>query len=105
MEHEFYIAGVQHHEYKQCLDFMEDGINLKLIPEPENIFDPNAVRIIYSYESDDATMLGYVPAKLSPSVLAMIEIFDNVECTLTTFNKDSKPWEMFQVTIKPTEVD
>ena len=110
MKHEFFIAGVQHHEYKSCINDLIEGMKLMLIPEPDNKFDPNAVKIVADsilYENDLDThksfMLGYVPAKIASPVGAMLEIHDNVTCTITELNPSAKPWEMIKVLIKPEE--
>ena len=105
MQHEFFIAGVQFRpktEISKAISVLEIGNNLNLTPEPLNKFDSNAIKIELE-KSDGVIFLGYVPAKISSSVLAMIEIHNKVTCTLTEFNPKSDPWEMFKVTIKPEE--
>lgn len=40
----------------------------KLVPEPDNEFDPNAIKIIH----EDGTHLGYIPAKETATVLSFL---------------------------------
>lgn len=97
----FFIAGVQHHQYKEIFNDVVVGDSLLLIPEPTNKFDPNAVRIEYG-RHDKQTMLGYVPKKFSSEVASAFEIF-RLECELVEFDKSAKPWEMFKVEIRRVE--
>ena len=105
-EFKFFIAGVQHHRYKEIIKNMEEGKELQLNPELTNKYDPNAVRIVwYEPEADLETMIGYVPAKKSAEVSAFISIAEDPVCIITAFDPTAKPWEMFEVTIKEREVE
>ena len=99
--YEFYVAGVKFHQLKDCIDKIKVGETLTLVSEPENPYDPNAVAIKFYHvtETSDAEyMLGYVPAKFSAEVTALMEVFD-VECTVKEINKTAKPWEQLKVKI------
>ena len=95
----FYIAGVQHHQMHMALKDITVGDNLLLIPEPTNKFDINAIRIEYA-RHDKQTMLGYVPRKFSPEIAGLLEIDTRLECVVTEFVKENKPWEQCKVEIK-----
>lgn len=60
-----YIAGLYHHKpaVKSILDDGSYEGPCELIPEPENEFDPNAIRI-----EVNGNHIGYVPAKMCESV-------------------------------------
>jgi len=94
MERSFYIAGVQHHQMNKVLDFLDEGMELELVPEPTNKFDPNAIRIEFN-----GTMLGYVPKKFSSEVSGAIELGVELECIISKFNKSASPWEQCEVLI------
>ena len=98
MEKSFYVAGVQHHQWRSVIDEMEEGHQLMLVPEPSNKLDPNAVRIVYN-----RIMIGYVPKKLSAEIAAMIDIGEEYNCVIEKLNKQSKPWEMIKVVVKGVE--
>ncbi len=89
----FFIAGVQHHDLRSVLDVLEEGDELDLVSEPDNKFDPNAVKIEY-----EGTMLGYVPKKFSAEVSAALEL-EPLMCVITSLNPSAKPWEMCEVEI------
>lgn len=98
MKHEFFIAGVQFRpriDIVKAMESLKVGQQLILEPEPTNKYDPNAVKITHN-----AFHLGYVPAKISSSVSAALEVFDDVTCTLLEVNKDDRIWKRFKVVIE-----
>jgi len=96
---EFYIAGVKFHQYKDVLNDVSEGNVLQLIPEPTNKYDPNAVQIHFD-NGDKSAFIGFVPKKFSSEISALLEVGIDLECKLTKFTKDAKPWEIFEVEIK-----
>ena len=94
----FNVAGVQHHQLKTCIHDLTDGQELTLVPEPTNKYDANAIRIQHG-----DTMLGYVPAKISPEVTAEMTIFDNIKCFINKVSPGAKPWEQLNVTVGQIE--
>lgn len=97
--HEFFIAGVQHHQLHKVLKLLKEGNHLQLVPEPTNKFDPNAVRI-ECFTADGDIMCGYVPKKFSSSVCAAIEVGNILECIITELISTAKPWEQCKVEIR-----
>ncbi len=97
--HSFFIAGVQHHQLRSCLDEMNVGDRMILVLEPTNPYDPNAVRIEYSAH-DSQVMCGYVPKKFSSEVSASLVIGNKLECVIVELNPSAKPWEMCKVEIR-----
>lgn len=58
---EFDVAGTSHcPDVKKCQDFLQQNDKLKLILEPENKHDNNAIKIIFTNSGKDYH-LGYVP--------------------------------------------
>lgn len=102
---EFYVAGVQHHEIYKCLKEMEVDQHLMMEPEPTNKYDANAIRLEYSSENVESVMIGFVPAKISADVSAMLEIWDDVICQIIELNKDEKPWKQVKVVVKEGELE
>ena len=90
----FFIAGVQHHRIKDVLGELAESMELTLVPEPTNQFDPNAVQIEYN-----GTMLGFVPRKFSSEVSAALEVDASLTCAIISLNRSAKPWEMCEVEI------
>ena len=98
---EFFIAGVQHHEAHTVQNDLEEGLELTMRPEPNNPYDPNAIALIYNADGEeDDTMLGYVPAKFSGEIVAILLTTDDVVCTLTQVDLKAKQWERYKVKIE-----
>ena len=55
------IAGINKHG---CTEKYVGGFVGKLVPEPDNEFDPNAIKVVHQ----DGTILGYIPAKETATV-------------------------------------
>jgi len=106
MKRQFFIAGVQfrpRQEINSATKLMNVGDQLGLVPEPENKFDPNAVKIEYNTETADgivSTFLGYVPKKFSSEVSAMLGIGAPIICTVDEVNPEGKTYEMIKVTVQ-----
>lgn len=93
---EFFIAGVQHHDSYKVLHNIKVDDFLQMVLEPTNKYDPNAVRLYFN-----DTMIGFVPARLSAEVSALVTSPDTLySCKIIEFNKDSKPWDQFKVCIE-----
>ena len=100
MKKTFFIAGVQHHPgMKEVIKDLEVGNTLDLVKDPENKFDPNAVRIEH-----EGNMLGFVPMKFSSEVVGILDVAE-VECMIQVLNPTAKPWEQCLVTVSVVEED
>ena len=53
----FNVAGFQHWDGALVLSELKPGMQLTLVPEPDNPYDPNAVAILFQ-----GVKLGFVPA-------------------------------------------
>ena len=98
--YEFYVAGVQHHQLHTCIKEIKVGDVLKLDPEPDNRFDPNAVQVVF-YGEDHPVMLGYLPkakGAYSSKVSAALEHM-NLRCEVLELNPEAKTWEQLKVAI------
>lgn len=91
----FFIAGVQHHHLSTVISDLSIGDEFELVPEPENKFDPNAVKIEFV-----GVMCGYVPRKFSSEVAAALETGADLVCEIVTLNPSAKPWEMCEVEVR-----
>ena len=85
---------------QKVIEDLKEDDELDLICEPDNKFDPNAIRI----EFED-TMLGYVPKKFSAEVSAALEVGHDLECKITKLTPSAKPWEQCEVTITQIDLD
>lgn len=104
----FFVAGVQFHQLDDCIKDIKVGGELMLVPEPDNKYDPNAVRIHFSTGLDSVKpdiMVGYVPKKYSPDISALLLVSKGVTCKVFEIIPKSKPWERLSVEIKGGEID
>jgi len=65
VDFEFQVAGAQYEGRDQIVArFVTTGMSVRLVPEPRNPFDPNAVQV----NTADGRMFGYVPKRISSAV-------------------------------------
>jgi len=97
----FHVAGVQHHRLHKCADELEKGSRLTLIPEPDNRFDPNAIKIVYMNNEGDVFQIGYVPKRLSGIITICVTRPGKItECIVADLDRDAEPWRQCQVLVK-----
>lgn len=95
-KYEFYIAGVQHHDIYKVMDRMKEEDFLSVVLEPSNKYDPNAVRLEFF-----DTMIGYVPAKISADVSALIMSDEGLwSCKIIELKWDEKSWKQVKVVVE-----
>ena len=100
--YEFYIAGIQHRKevYEEFADQIEVETQLTLDPEPENPYDPNAVRILFGPVISN-NHIGYVPMKneMSVRVSSCLTCCDYVDCIVIEHNVYKAMWKRIKVRI------
>ena len=105
--HEFYVAGVKYHELYTCIAEVEVGETLIMIQEtdPEVLkYDPNAVRLYHSSHHEEMVMVGFVPARQSAQVSALLEVMSDVLIAeVIEVNPKEKPWFQLKVAIKEVQ--
>lgn len=95
---EFYVAGVKFRkDWKKNLEVLDEGDELTLIPEPDNRFDPFAVKIVQYQE----IMLGYVPAKTGEAKIVSTALKEGKSLTATVVevSPDFEPWTALKVSV------
>ena len=73
------VRGSQYEGRSEHLKSLAVGDELQLSAEPENPFDPNAVRVL----SRDGQMLGYAPREFASGVAALLENGEALHVTCT----------------------
>ena len=97
---EFYIAGVKFHQMGTVIKELDEGMELDLLPEPDNKFDANAVKIMY-----EDVMCGYVPKTISADVAAALELGKELICTIIELDPTKPTYEQCKVAIEDIEVE
>ena len=103
ISYSFYVAGVQFHELKKCINEIHEGDELQIaIETDERVLkhDSNAVKIIFDGE-ESVYMVGFVPMKrdLSVKVTVLLEL-GKAKCTVLEVTPTAKTWEQLKVRIE-----
>ena len=88
------VAGFQFHEGDAVWSSMTVGTPLKLVREPDNSHDGNAVAV---YFHDDK--LGYVPRGENGVVAQMIDRGEKLEATISRLTVDDDPWQRVRFSV------
>lgn len=91
------LAGFQFHEGKALWDEMQVGDALTLVREPDNAYDPRAVRVEWQGHK-----LGYVPRKENEAVARQMDQGARLEARIVRLQKHRDPWKRieFEVFLK-----
>ena len=90
----YYIAGFQHWDGALVLNKLEPGTALRIVPEPENPHDPEAIAI---FRKD--VKLGYIPADQNGAVSLMCAYghADAFELRVLQIEPEAAPWRQVRV--------
>lgn len=97
----FHIAGFQHYDGALVLDMLKPGKKLKMVPEPENPYDPNAIELRYK-----KVKLGYVP-RGDNEQLALMAFYGHkgvFEAQVLQIDPETDPWQQVRVGIYVTDI-
>lgn len=84
IERIFQVAGSRY--YVNCNNedcIIKEGKGVELIPEPDNKFDSNAIKVIYN-----VMHIGYVPRCYSKALTEIINSGYNYDCYINSIKKD-----------------
>ena len=91
VEREFYITGIRYHSACQgsdcgALPGVKVGDILLLEEEPENAYDPMAIRVL----TQERDVLGYVPRYYNKAILARLHDGMGYSCKITEVNANMR---------------
>lgn len=91
VEREFYITGIRYHSACQgsdcgALPGVKVGDMLLLEEEPENAYDPMAIRVL----TQEREVLGYVPRYYNKAILARLHDGMGYSCKITEVNANMR---------------
>lgn len=91
---DFYVTGMRFWDGARVLDKLKVGKKLRLVAEPDNGYDGDAVAIYYK-----KTKLGYIPGEHNelPSQLIRFGHGDIFECRILQVNTQAEPWKQVYV--------
>jgi len=82
------LAGFQFYRGKILWSEMKVGDPLALVREPDNSYDPNAVRVVWRGEK-----LGYVPRADNADLARHMDRGTEVEARISRLTEDKNPWK------------
>lgn len=87
---EFDVAGTSHcSDVEECKNYLKVNKKLYLDPEPENLKDPNAIKIIFK-ENDKLYHLGYVPRYYCKELLVELKKGTQYSAMIQSLNLESQ---------------
>ena len=97
----FHIKGFKNYDGALVLDKLSAGKQLDLVPEPDNPYDHDAIRIELA-----GIKLGYVPKERNGmmSLMAFFGHADVFECRILQVDDRANPWEQVRVGIYVKDV-
>lgn len=88
------IAGFQFHQGAQVWSALAIGSPLTLIREPENRFDPLAIRVEWNGQ-----MIGYVPRAENEIAAGLLDRGERLSASIASLAVDQNPWKRIGVEI------
>ena len=91
---DFAVAGFRYHDGPSVLARLEPGDPLRLVLEPLNAHDENAIRIEF-----EESLLGYVPRVQNPTLSSLLRQGCPATCTVCRVDRSADPWEALSVVV------
>ena len=85
------LAGFRYYAGKQLWSEMKVGDTLRLVREPDNSYDPNAVRVNWQGHK-----LGYVPRADNEALARFMDRGSKAEARITRLKKSRNPWQRME---------
>lgn len=88
------VAGFQYHRGESIWASLREGEWVTLVREPDNVFDPRAVRVEWQ-----GNKLGYVPRIDNAAVCHLLDSGQPVSAEIVTLRESSNPWDRIEFAI------
>jgi hypothetical protein len=88
------IAGFQFHSGEAVWPWLRVGQALRLVREPWNIHDSDAVAVYYR-----GAQIGYVPRAENSAVARMMDRGERIEANIVELSGDENPWNRIHIGI------
>jgi len=82
------VAGFQYHEGERLWPALAEGELLRLVREPENGYDKNAVRVEWR-----GRKLGYVPGTENYAVRSLMDRGERLSARIVRLERSDNPWD------------
>jgi len=91
---DFYVAGAKFYQLPWVLNTLKVGDEVKLIPDPENRHDQNAVELHI-----DKYKLGFVPRTNNLILQQLLFASTNITARISVLNVQEEQWKQVKVTL------
>ena len=88
------VAGFQYHHGESLWSRLRPGVPLGLVREPNNPYDPRAVRIEF-----DGVKIGYVPRAENATIAHLMDSGRHVSASILAVRESSHPWDRIEVSL------
>jgi len=88
------VAGFQYHHGESLWSRLTPGVPLGLVREPNNPYDPRAVRIEF-----DGVKIGYVPRAENATIAHLMDSGRHVSASILAVRESSNPWDRIEVAL------
>lgn len=88
------LAGFQYHQGKKFWQDMRVGDALTLTREPDNPYDPKAIRVDWHGQ-----MLGYVPRRENSDIARIMDNGTRLEARISRLLESRDPWQRLRFEI------
>ena len=89
------LAGYQYHRAEGVRSFLRVGENLRLVREPQNPYDGNAIAVYFRNDK-----LGYVPRDENRALAVMMDHGERVQAHVIKLTNDSDPWRRVRFNVE-----
>lgn len=86
------LAGFQYHDAPKLAEHLRPGVQLKLVREPDNEYDPKAVRVMYGENK-----IGYLPRQYANSFAKQIDRGDVIDVSVFRHSPHNDDFEKIQL--------
>lgn len=102
---ECHLAGRMYHEATEVWDQLRIGTEVKLVREPDNRYDPNAIQVVFvenCLEGQIEHVLGYIPATDNSDLAILFDMGweDIFECRISKISPEQHYENQIRLTIK-----
>lgn len=88
------IAGFQFHDGDAVWSSLAVGAKLRLVREPQNPHDPDAVAVCFGEHQ-----LGYVPRAQNSALAQMLDRDERLEARISGLTMSDEPWQRVKFTV------
>lgn len=88
------VAGFQYHDGEDVWPSLAVGASLRLVREPDNPYDPRAVRVDWR-----GTKLGYVPRSDNAAISHLLDGGQSLCAEITALCESDNPWARIEFAV------